>query len=425
MFNTRSVRRLLFALLLLCSGSLLAAPESGWWWNPAENGRGFSLEVQGSTLFIAGYLYGADGTPTWVSAGGPMSSEHAFDADLMRFEGGQTLTGDYRAPAQAVPVGRISLRFTNATSGFLTWPGGTIPIERFRFGSAVSGAAFESGWWWNANENGRGYFIENQGDSVFVATYMYDDSANPVWYSSYGAVDGGVALQASLRRFSGGQGMTQPYAGPPDNEEIGGVTLRFQSHTQASLTLPGGRTVPITRFVFGDPRPSWQGVTTGNSPDQNRFVAARGYPHAFAIMFASENEVDGRRVPLDPPRRFETWLYNNAQLTLARFDNGFFDREEVITGHMEMQATSLRPQDFWFDMTEAQVLAHMGQPSCIETDSLDGRSYRFLRYKPSGGRTIASVGFVDGKLVGVVAGMAAAFSSATTSASPADLMCSN
>lgn len=422
MLITRSIQRLLASILLLSPGTLLAAPESGWWWNPAENGRGFSLEVQGATLFIAGYLYDADGNPTWVSAWGPMSSEHEFEADLMRFESGQTLTGNYQPPTQPKSVGRISLSFTNATSGFLTWPGGTIPIERFKFGSGASGAAFESGWWWNPNENGSGYFIESQGDKVFVAGYMYDSDGNPTWYSTYGSVDNGDAFQGSLRRFSGGQAMTQPYAGPPKDEEIGGVTLRFNSHTQAILDLPGGRSVPITRFVFADSKPTWKGVTTGNSPDQNRFVAARGYPHAFSIIFVSE---DDQRVPLEPPRRFETWLYNNANLTLAEFDNGFFHKEKVVGPHVEMQATNLRPQDFWFGMTEAQVLDRMGQPSCIETDSLDGRSFRFLRYKPSEGRAIASVGFVDGKLTAVTVGMAVAFSSSTASASPTDLMCSN
>ncbi len=29
------------------------APQTGWWWNPAEDGRGFSLEVRGNNLFFA------------------------------------------------------------------------------------------------------------------------------------------------------------------------------------------------------------------------------------------------------------------------------------------------------------------------------------------------------------------------------------
>ncbi|MCM2326529.1 MAG: hypothetical protein NDI88_01435, partial [Lysobacter sp.] len=41
-------------------GSLVCEPgppETGWWWNPAEDGRGFSLEVQGNNIFFAAFLY--------------------------------------------------------------------------------------------------------------------------------------------------------------------------------------------------------------------------------------------------------------------------------------------------------------------------------------------------------------------------------
>src|SRR5438128_12072338 len=59
-------------LALLCPRSSKAI-EGGWWWNPAESGRGFSIEVQGNTVFLAGYLYGQDGHATWVAASGAMS----------------------------------------------------------------------------------------------------------------------------------------------------------------------------------------------------------------------------------------------------------------------------------------------------------------------------------------------------------------
>ena len=33
------------------------SPESGWWWNPAEGGRGYSIEIQDNQLFFAAYSY--------------------------------------------------------------------------------------------------------------------------------------------------------------------------------------------------------------------------------------------------------------------------------------------------------------------------------------------------------------------------------
>ena len=31
-----------------------AAPAAGFWWNPAEPGRGFVIETQGTSMFMAG-----------------------------------------------------------------------------------------------------------------------------------------------------------------------------------------------------------------------------------------------------------------------------------------------------------------------------------------------------------------------------------
>ena len=53
MFSSRYFAVLSAALSLnLYAGSSHAAPENGWWWNPAQSGRGFSIEVQGDTMFL-------------------------------------------------------------------------------------------------------------------------------------------------------------------------------------------------------------------------------------------------------------------------------------------------------------------------------------------------------------------------------------
>jgi hypothetical protein len=40
-------------------------PRTGWFWNPAEGGRGFAIERQGSQLFVAGFMYETTGESTW------------------------------------------------------------------------------------------------------------------------------------------------------------------------------------------------------------------------------------------------------------------------------------------------------------------------------------------------------------------------
>lgn len=109
-------------------------PEAGWWWNPAEPGRGFAIEKQGNNLMIAGFLYDANGAATWYTAAGPMTNSSTFTHTLDTFANGQCMNCAYKAPSQGASVGEIELNFTSTTSGTLKWPGGQIPIQRFIFG---------------------------------------------------------------------------------------------------------------------------------------------------------------------------------------------------------------------------------------------------------------------------------------------------
>ena len=108
------------------------APETGWWWNPSQDGRGFGIEVRGNTLFMSGYLYDDTGHATWVVSAGPVALDGSlFNNTLYHVSNGQTLTGAYKAPAPVTLDGPITLSFTDARTGTLIWPGGSIPIQRF------------------------------------------------------------------------------------------------------------------------------------------------------------------------------------------------------------------------------------------------------------------------------------------------------
>src|SRR6185503_20533737 len=50
-----------------------APPQTGWWWNTTEGGRGFSIEVAGNHLVLASYLYDVSGRATWLLASGNTS----------------------------------------------------------------------------------------------------------------------------------------------------------------------------------------------------------------------------------------------------------------------------------------------------------------------------------------------------------------
>jgi len=233
-------------------------PQSGWWWNPAEGGRGFSLEVQGSNVFFASYLYDVSGRSTWYAAFGPLTLEGSLfhGRQLESYAGGQTLQGAYRPVSAPSVNGDLTLAFNDATHGTLVWPGGTIPIERFNI--VVDGVNAipqpgrpEGGWWWNPQESGRGFFIEWQGGSAFLAGYMYDGAGNPLWYVSMAATPDPGSFQGSLFQMGSGQTLTGPYREAVRiSPDVGPVGITFQAPDTALMTLPGGRTTSLTRFRF-------------------------------------------------------------------------------------------------------------------------------------------------------------------------------
>ncbi len=132
----RALSNFCFLLLLLSARLALAiTPESGWWWNPQESGRGFSIEVQDRTIFMAGFLYTEQGAPFWFTAAGSYDDNaNLFQADMTQFRNGQCITCGYRAPQQGALLGRVELRFRSPTQATLTWPGGTVAIERQIYG---------------------------------------------------------------------------------------------------------------------------------------------------------------------------------------------------------------------------------------------------------------------------------------------------
>jgi cytochrome c553 len=108
-------------------------PQSGLWWNPQESGRGFIMEFQGSELYLAAFVFDADGRPSWYTALGPVVGRNRFNARWQRFADGQTLTGAFR-PARALETdsGPVSIEFETTRRAIITMPDGRrVPIERY------------------------------------------------------------------------------------------------------------------------------------------------------------------------------------------------------------------------------------------------------------------------------------------------------
>ena len=106
-------------------------PEVGWYWNPAEGGRGYGIEVQNNKVFMAMFHYNLDGSPTWNVAQGDITT----GVNIPPFElysGGQTLTSAYRGPTK-ITLSPFTLTFRNACAGQMQYSGApAITVRRFR-----------------------------------------------------------------------------------------------------------------------------------------------------------------------------------------------------------------------------------------------------------------------------------------------------
>jgi hypothetical protein len=299
--------RCVIALLAAVSLSAKAAPASGYWWNPAESGRGFVIEVQGSQMFMAGFLYAANGEATWVASHGAMATATQYSGPLITFSGGQTLTGSYQAPTQnPTPLGTITIDFATDTTATITWPGGSIPIQRFDIVPGGSSTAQpstnpEPGWWWNSAESGRGFAIEVQNGNMFFAGYMYDAKGNPTWYVANGAMSTAGLFQSEWNLFGNGQTLTGTYVPPVvTNSNVGPVTLQIIDSATAQLTLPGGRQIPLNRFNFGLAAPTLSAFTPASAAPAS-LVAITGSninPAATLTLALSDNMGYTVNVPL-------------------------------------------------------------------------------------------------------------------------------
>ena len=94
-----------------------------WWGGVAQNGWGVAVLQQTGTLFAVWYTYGPTGAPTWyVMPGGGAWTARNYTAPLYSTKGSAWLGVTY-SPAQFVvtPVGSMSLNFTDADNGMLSY----------------------------------------------------------------------------------------------------------------------------------------------------------------------------------------------------------------------------------------------------------------------------------------------------------------
>ncbi len=123
-------------------------PESGFYWNPEQPGRGYAIEVQDRQVFLTIYTYTDEANaalrePLWFSALGTLTPtvtgpvSYRFDDELVFSEDGQCLGCAFRDPVSTFTGRPISLTFETLTTGQLLIDGELIPIQRFWYSPSI------------------------------------------------------------------------------------------------------------------------------------------------------------------------------------------------------------------------------------------------------------------------------------------------
>lgn len=114
---------------------------------------------------------------------------------------------------------------------------------------ALVSTTLQSGWWYVADQGGRGYSIEFRSGRLYFAGYLYDTDGSAVWYVSSGAMASATTYAGPLQKFTGGQTLTGAYTAPTMTGAVGMVGLAFTSDTTAVLDL-NGQSFNLVRYEF-------------------------------------------------------------------------------------------------------------------------------------------------------------------------------
>lgn len=108
------------------------SPESGWWWNASEGGRGYSIEIQDNQVFFAAYSYDSNKQPVWYYSSGTLSGDSFYSGRVVKAVNGACFGCAEGAP-QSIDVGSMSISFNGEKDATLNILGFTTQITRFDF----------------------------------------------------------------------------------------------------------------------------------------------------------------------------------------------------------------------------------------------------------------------------------------------------
>ena len=241
---------------------------SGQWFNPDQSGHGLVIDVtkpdaNNKRLLVLTWFVYLNGKPTWVQGvgvphAGSGSAANTVIAQLDQvgiFKGESFPLGAEHASASL--WGGITLSFTDANTGTLTWkssyPGfgsGSMPIKHFlavglpgQDAPATQVKSCYSGNWFNPAQSGHGFELEvlnapgSTSNFLAVDWFAYGPDGSPVWLSGSAPITGNSA-QMHLTLIDGAGAQFPPNFNPAGitGHDWGTATFTFTDSAHAQVT---------------------------------------------------------------------------------------------------------------------------------------------------------------------------------------------
>lgn len=236
-FSPAARHELMFegAVVLRTSAATPArATRAGWWFNAAEPGQGFFVEIDGDSARVVCCVYGDDGEPVW-HAGGPAPLR---DDTLATPTRAGVFPGD--VATDPAPSRALTLRFLAPDRASLLWDERERPLTLQHAHSpgwnGASAGALGGCWIEDDDAPALAALVEHLDHRVFVALLSRRE-----WCVASATRRSADCYAGQWLRFRGGQTMAGPYRSPGEPARLGEARLLWTSTGRLLVGLPGGR----------------------------------------------------------------------------------------------------------------------------------------------------------------------------------------
>jgi uncharacterized protein (TIGR03437 family) len=296
-------------------------PANGWWYSPANPGTVYAVEAENGVVRLASLAYAAKGDPQWSLARCVRIAPGTYAGTVEQYTGGWALNQPSAPPTAIVDGPAVELVFNSATTATLQIGTQSVSIQRYQFSDQWASPmlnAPRTGWWDQATQSGRGYFLEAQGNTLFVGGLIYSSSGQSSWFTSTGPVDSSGAFSGSLTVCSAQPNADGSLQTPVCKVTVDTIHLTFSAPWRATLTLGQESPVEIRRYRqteigWAGPAPAFalpNATFLGQSATVNAASFATGVaPGSIATIFGTglTRGVNGVVLPSSRPLPYSLW----------------------------------------------------------------------------------------------------------------------